>query len=151
MKIAAKVASALSFAHLAGIGRKASAAQDDDKDKPERDHEDGDVKKGKKAEGDDPKEDDQDKKDDPKLKTTTTTPALNPETRTKAKTTRSPRKPRPNPTTIRKTMTTTKRCAAIPQPLLLDVVSRHVALPSSLPIMQLAIQSWPRISHSRPG
>jgi hypothetical protein len=61
MTLAAKVASALSFAHLAGLGRKASAEGDDNKD---RDHEDGNVKKGKKAEGDEPDEDDKDKKND---------------------------------------------------------------------------------------
>lgn len=60
------VASALSFAHLAGIGGKAAAKSraedDDDKDKPERDHEDGDAKGGR-AEGDDTDKKDDDKKD----------------------------------------------------------------------------------------
>lgn len=53
----AKVASALSFAHLAGIGRGKAKAEEDDDDKKERDHEDGNVKKGK-ASDDEKKDDD---------------------------------------------------------------------------------------------
>lgn len=46
-----KVASALSFAHLTGVGSNARAETDEEKKDPaERDHEDGNVKKGKKAE-----------------------------------------------------------------------------------------------------
>jgi len=57
MSLGKKVANALSFAHLAKIGSNAKAKSEDDdkKDDGERDHEDGGVKKGNKAE---------DKKDD---------------------------------------------------------------------------------------
>lgn len=58
------VANALSFAHLASVGRAKPAAKadnDGDKDEPERDHEDGDARKAKKAESDKPDEDDKDK------------------------------------------------------------------------------------------
>lgn len=67
MKALSKVASALSFAHLAGIGKRARAEadeDDDDKDVGERDHEDGNVKKGKKAKGDDDKDYAEDDSDD---------------------------------------------------------------------------------------
>jgi hypothetical protein len=58
----AKVASALSFAHLSGLGRSSAAKAEEDDDKKDRDHEDGNVKKGKgKAEDDNPDEDDKDK------------------------------------------------------------------------------------------
>lgn len=64
MKTLAKVASALSFAHLAGLGRGKAAKAEDDDEKKDRDHEDSSdgAKKGK-AEGDDPEKDDKDKKD----------------------------------------------------------------------------------------
>lgn len=56
MTLRSKVASALSFAHLAGIGQRASAEDDksDDKD-------DEKAKKAKRAEGDDPEKNDQDR------------------------------------------------------------------------------------------
>jgi hypothetical protein len=64
MSLSAKVASALSFAHLAGLGRGKAKAEDND-DKKDRDHEDVNdgAKKGKNAEDDEPEKDDKDKKD----------------------------------------------------------------------------------------
>jgi hypothetical protein len=61
MNLSQKVASALSFAHLSGLGRKSAKAEDGD-EKKDRDHEDGDVKKAKKADADEPDEDDKEKK-----------------------------------------------------------------------------------------
>lgn len=67
-----KVLSKLSFAHLVGVGGgkvRAEESEDDEKDKypAERDHEDGNVKKSKRAEEDDDKreemEEDEDKKE----------------------------------------------------------------------------------------
>jgi hypothetical protein len=53
MKLSAKVASALSFAHLAGLGRKSKAgAAEDDKDRDHEDVTDG-AKKGKAADDED--------------------------------------------------------------------------------------------------
>jgi hypothetical protein len=61
-----KVASALSFAHLAGLGRGKAKAEDDGDDKNDRDHEDvtDGVKKGKgKADDDEPEKKDDDRKE----------------------------------------------------------------------------------------
>jgi hypothetical protein len=67
MTLAAKVASALSFAHLAGLGRRSAAASAEEDDKKDRDHEDGNVKKGKAADGDEPEDEkDTDRKEDAK-------------------------------------------------------------------------------------
>jgi hypothetical protein len=66
MNLSAKVASALSFAHLSGLGRKSAAKAEDDDEKKDRDHEDGDAKKAKKADSDKPDDEDNDKKDDAK-------------------------------------------------------------------------------------
>jgi hypothetical protein len=64
MTFARKVAGALSFAHLAGLGRGKAKAADDENDK-DRDHEDvtDGAKKGKKAEAEGPDDDDKDNKD----------------------------------------------------------------------------------------
>jgi hypothetical protein len=68
MTLAAKVASALSFAHLAGLGRRPAAASAEEDDKKDRDHEDGNVKKGKAKDNEDDQhcEDDADRKEDAK-------------------------------------------------------------------------------------
>lgn len=86
-KFGSKVASALSFAHLAGLGMRAKAEDEDDRkddvegDEPEKkdqDRENGDSKKGKKArraeddkddksaEGDDLDQDEDDEEDKPR-------------------------------------------------------------------------------------
>jgi hypothetical protein len=63
MKLSAKVASALSFAHLAGLGRKSKAAgAEDDKDRDHEDVTDG-AKKGKAADDEDGPTDEDKNKD----------------------------------------------------------------------------------------